>query len=158
MLPLRLRGLRWAILAEMEQSEAFGPVTALQIYMGILGVILMLLIAGLANIAAHSFAQPIQTLLDIAGRIRAGERELEIEIGSDSKSDQLAEALQGVLQDLYTQEQLTAEKEAANVALLENMLPRPMVKRVQQEPLPIFDTIQQVTLVVVRLTGLRAAD
>ena len=153
--PLRLKGLRWAILAEMEQSEAFGAVTSLQIYMGILGVILMLLMAGLATVAAHSFAQPIQTLLDIAGRIRAGERELEIEIGRDSKSDQLAESLQGVLQDLYTQEKLTAAKESANVALLENMMPRPMVRRVQQEPLPIFDTVQQVTLVVVRLVGLR---
>ena len=153
--PLRLKGLRWAILAEMEQAEAFGPVTALQIYMGILGVILMLLIAWLANVAAHSFAQPIQTILEVAGRIRAGERDVDIDIGGDSKSGQLAEALQGVLQDLHAQETLTAEKEAANVALLENMMPVPMAARVRQEPLPIFDTVQQVTVLVARLTGLQ---
>ncbi|NET48733.1 MAG: hypothetical protein F6K09_08405 [Merismopedia sp. SIO2A8] len=153
--PLRLQGLRWAILAEIDQTEAFGPVNTLQIYMSILGVILILLITWFSNFAAQSFAQPIQILLDVADRIRQGERDVEIEIGSDLKSDQLEESLQGVLQDLHAQEILTAAKEAINETLRQNLMPKAMAKRLQQEPLPIADSLQQITIVVVRLSGLQ---
>ena len=152
--PLRLKGLRWLILAEMDRAEAYGPVTQLQIYMSILGVILILLIAWLSNFAAHSFVSPIQKLLEITGRIREGERDLEIEIGDDDKLDQLEEALMGLLQDIHTQESLVAEKTAANKALLHNMMPVTMAARMAQESRPIADSLQQITVLVVRINGL----
>lgn len=152
--PLRLNGLRWLILAEMDQAEAFSPVTQLQVYMGILGVILILLIAWLSNFAAQSFVSPIQKLLDITDRIRAGERDLEIEIGDDSRLDRLEEALQGLLQDLHTQEALVAEKTAANKALLHNMMPTMMAARMMaQETRPIAESAQQVTILVARISS-----
>ncbi|MEO1622250.1 MAG: adenylate/guanylate cyclase domain-containing protein, partial [Cyanobacteria bacterium J06632_3] len=154
--PLRLRGLRWIILAEMDHAEAFGPVTTLQIYMGILGVILVLLVAWLSNFAAQNFVSPIQKLLDITDRIRSGERDIEIEIGDDSRLDQLEDALQNLLADLQVQENLVVEKTAANAALLNNMMPSAIASRMGQEGRPVVDTLQQVTLLVVRIVGLGA--
>ncbi|MEM9089591.1 MAG: adenylate/guanylate cyclase domain-containing protein [Cyanobacteria bacterium P01_F01_bin.53] len=154
--PLRLDGLRWVILAEMDRAEAFGPVTALQIYMSISGVILILLIAWLANFAAERFVSPIVKLLDVTDKIQAGERDLDIEIGSDGKLDQLEDALQGLLQELKTQELLVAEKASENEALLLNMVPPSMASRVTQGDRPITETLQQVTLVIIRMTGLHA--
>ncbi|MEM6451407.1 MAG: adenylate/guanylate cyclase domain-containing protein [Cyanobacteria bacterium P01_D01_bin.105] len=160
--PLRLKGLRWVILAEIDKSEAFGPVTSLQIYISVLGVILALLIAWLANVAAGRFVRPIEKLVEITDKIKAGERDLEIEIGSDGKLDQLEDSLQGLLQDLKAQEQLVAEKAAENEALLLNMVPPSLASRVAQGDRaladsvaePITESLQQVTLVVIKITGL----
>lgn len=156
--PLRLAGLRWIILAEMDRAEAFGPLTALQIYMGILGVILVLLVAWLSNFAAQNFVSPIQKLLDITDKIRAGERDIEIEIGDDSRLDQLEDALQGLLQDLQVQESLVTEKAAANTALLNNMMPPAIAARMVQEGRPVMEALQQVTLLVVRIGGLSLGE
>ncbi|MEB3230732.1 MAG: adenylate/guanylate cyclase domain-containing protein [Leptolyngbyaceae bacterium] len=154
--PLRVGGLDWAIVAEIDQSEAFRPVTLLQLYMSILGVILILLVTWFANFMALSLFRPIRKLLHVAHQIQSGQRDVDLNFGRDSKLGELGHALYGVLQEIQHQEALVAEKNIVNERLLNNMLPAPLVPRFIKGDPVIADAIPHATLIVVRITGLQA--
>ncbi|NEQ98014.1 MAG: hypothetical protein F6K30_15065 [Cyanothece sp. SIO2G6] len=154
--PLRVRGLDWVIVAEIDQAEAFRPITILQLYMSILGVILILLVTWFANFMALDLFRPIRKLLHVTHQIQSGQREVDLDFGRDSKLGELGNALNMVLQEIQHQEALVAEKNRVNENLLNNMLPAPLVPRFIKGDPVIADAIQQATLIVVRITGLQA--
>ncbi|MBE9067419.1 HAMP domain-containing protein [Leptolyngbya cf. ectocarpi LEGE 11479] len=152
--PLKLEGLRWAILAEMDRSEALGPITMMQIYMGTLAVIITLVAALLAGLVAQAFARPVRRLIKASEQLQTGESTLDVSVEGSDEFAQLGASFQTLSQKIKDQNQLLKQKELENETLLKNILPESIVTRFRQGEQPIANTIQQATVLVAKVLGL----
>ncbi len=70
--PLDITGLDWAILSEIDKSEAFGPIFHLRNIMALIGVMLVLGSALLAYWFAGSFTRPILHIIGLIQQLAKG--------------------------------------------------------------------------------------
>lgn len=152
--PLKLEGLRWAILAEMDRSEALGPITMIQIYMGTLAVIIILVAALLAGLVAQAFARPVRRLIKASEQLQAGGAAIDIPVEGSDEFAQLGASFQRLAQKFNEQNQLLEQKELENETLLKNILPEPIVARFRQGEDSIANTVQQATILTAKILGL----
>ncbi|MCL1468770.1 adenylate/guanylate cyclase domain-containing protein [Argonema galeatum] len=152
--PLKLEGLDWGIIAEMDLSEAYQPVYALQRDLFIATVILVLLIVYLANVAAHSFVRPLEVM--IAGARKVGEEDPSFEevLNSRNEFGDLAQLVKEMAHGVHNQTNLLAQKNRENEALLLSILPSKVVERLKKGEERIADRIEQVTVISATIFGL----
>ncbi|MEM9093072.1 MAG: adenylate/guanylate cyclase domain-containing protein [Cyanobacteria bacterium P01_F01_bin.53] len=152
--PLKLEDLRWAILAEMDKSEALGPVTMMQIYMSTAGVIIVLAIALLSGFIAQSFAGPVSRLIEASKKLRSGEPVSDIPLKGNDEFSQLGTSFKELANTLEKQGRLVQQKSLENDSLLKNILPAAVVPRFRQGDDPIVDRVQQATVLSAKILGL----
>ncbi|WP_413173027.1 adenylate/guanylate cyclase domain-containing protein [Anabaena azotica] len=152
--PLKLNGLNWAILAEMEVGEAYRPLYRLQLTLLIAAVIFLLGTAFLAAVAARMFTSPLRRLTDSARKLVAGELDTEIEIKSQDEFGELTTEFKKVANKLrQTEEQLEIKKQENDI-LLQNILPSAIAERRKQGELLIADSFKQITILNAHLAGI----
>ncbi len=151
---LKMQGLEWGILAEIDSSEAFAPLYALQTYLIILTAIIILLIIGFSILVAQNFVNPIQTLINAGERIKQGERDVEVKLERQDELGELGQAFNSIMGDIRIQDELVQRQRRDNNALLLNFLPDTVVARIKQGEKQIFDAIPQVTVLFARIVGL----
>ncbi|MEM8610628.1 MAG: adenylate/guanylate cyclase domain-containing protein [Cyanobacteria bacterium P01_H01_bin.105] len=152
--PLRLEGLRWAILAEMDKAEALGPITMMQIYMSTAGVIIVLAVALLSGLVAQTFVGPVRRLIEASNRLKAGETVDEIFLEGSDEFGQLGSSFKELAHTLGSRGELVEQKSLENETLLKNILPASVILRFRQGEEPIVDTVQQATVLSARILGL----
>ncbi|MEM6255131.1 MAG: adenylate/guanylate cyclase domain-containing protein [Cyanobacteria bacterium P01_D01_bin.156] len=152
--PLKLEGLRWAILAEIDKAEALGPITMMQIYMSTAGVIIVLSVALLSGFIAQAFARPVNRLIKASEQLEAGESAIDVPVKGTDEFAQLGKLFQKLAQQFNGQTQLLEEKGLETESLLKNILPESVIDRFRQGEDPITNTVQQATILVVRVLGL----
>ncbi|MEI2578121.1 adenylate/guanylate cyclase domain-containing protein [Scytonema sp. PRP1] len=152
--PLKLNGLNWAILAEMEVGEAYTPLYTLQLILLIAAALFLLGTAFLAAAAAKIFTSPLRRLTENARKLVAGELDAEVEVKSLDEFGELATEFKEVANKLrQTQEELETKKQENDI-LLENILPKAIAERRKQGELLIADNLKQVTILNAHLAGL----
>lgn len=152
--PLKLNGLNWAILAEMEVGEAYHPLYRLQVTLLIAAVIFLLGTAFLAAIAAKIFTAPLHRLTESARKLVAGELDAEFEVKSQDEFGELAREFKEVANKLrQTEEQLAIKKQENNI-LLQNILPSAIAERRKQGELLIADSFKQITILNAHVAGI----
>ncbi|MEG4225413.1 adenylate/guanylate cyclase domain-containing protein [Microcoleus sp. N9_B2] len=152
--PLKLNGLNWAILAEMEVGEAYRPLYTLQVILLIAAVLFLLGTAFLAAIAAKIFTSPLRRLTESARRLSAGELDVDVDVKSQDEFGELATEFKEVANKLrQTQEQLETKKQE-NEILLHNILPSAIVQRRNEGELVIADSLKQVTILNAHVAGI----
>ena len=151
---LKIEGLEWGILAEIDRSEAFEPLYALQTSLIILAAIIVLLVIWLSNLIAQNFVKPIQTLIDAASQVREGKQDIEVKLDREDEFGELGQAFNSMLHKMGIQTELLERKDQENKALLLNFLPDVVVARVKQGEAEIADAIPQVTVLFARIVGL----
>lgn len=152
--PLKLNGLNWGILAEMEVGEAYSPLYTLQVILLIAAVIFLLGTAFLAAIAARIFTSPLRRLTESARKLVAGVMDTEIEVKSQDEFGELETEFKEVGNKLrQTQEQLETKKQE-NEILLQNILPSAIAQRRNDGELVIADNLKQVTILNAHLVGI----
>ena len=152
--PLKIEGLDWGIIAEIERGEAFKPIYAFQIYFGILSVILLLLISWLAGFLAQNSIAPIKKLTNAARQLKAG-KDVEIELNREDEFGELAAEFKDIAEEINTQQKILTQKNQANARLLANSLPVKAIAQWQQgQQQKIIDTITKVTILYGRIIGL----
>ena len=62
--PVELAGVRWALLAEIDESEAFAAIYSLEWIMGIIAIVGIAAIVAVALIIGRSISKPIKTVVD----------------------------------------------------------------------------------------------
>ncbi len=101
--PLSVLGLKWAIIAEIESSEAFAPVTAVRekVVMWSTGIAVALLGLGLliAFSLLRSVTRPITKLQNTVNAIAEGDFEARSQLGGDDEFGQLSRAFDNLLDD-----------------------------------------------------------
>ena len=152
--PLNIKGVDWAILAEMDLTEAYLPVYNLQQYLFISTIIIILLLTAIATFAANKFVQPIDTMIHKTRQVKAGKYNTEILLDSNSEFKELGQIFNDLVEEIRHQNQLVKRKNQENEALLLNMLPSSIVQRIKQGEEFIANDIQQLTLLFMNLDGL----
>ena len=101
--PLDVLGLKWAIVAEIQATEAFAPVVAVRdkvvIWSAGIAVGLLLLGLGTAWSLLRSVTKPITKLQDTVTKISAGDFNARSELGGDDEFGQLSRAFDNLLDD-----------------------------------------------------------
>jgi class 3 adenylate cyclase len=153
--PLKIEGLNWGIIAEMDLSEAYQPIYILERDLLIGSAILILLIAYIANIAADKFVKPIKAIAQASNQ-GDGEQSPYFQTLMQDRGEigELAKIVNKINRSRQKQTELLAKKEQENAALLLNILPKTAVKRFQGGEQRIAESRQQTTVAIARIFGI----
>ncbi len=109
--PLTVGDITWAILAEIDETEAFAAITALEWIMLVIGLVGAAIIAGLALLLAGAIVKPVRTVVDNLTELAQGEGDLTVRLvvtGGDEigqlalRFNQFMEKLQAMIKDITT--------------------------------------------------------
>ena len=151
--PLKIEGLTWSILSEMDLEEAYAPITAFTRQVVVSATLLMLLITALAMFIADWFVKPIQKLISYAATIESGEIDAIAEISSQDEFGNLGNSFNAMVQSLRVQTNLVRQKSEENEQLLLSLFPDAIARRLKRGEKNIAEKIPNVAVVFAELTG-----
>jgi class 3 adenylate cyclase len=151
--PLRIDGLDWVILSEMDLSEAYAPIYSFQRQVLISATLLILLITLLAMALAHLFVKPINTLIASARKVAAGELTTIPTLDSGDEFGELGRSFNSMVLSLRNQRELVEQKNQENEHLLLSVFPASIAKRLQRGDKHIAEDISNVAVLFSDLSG-----
>ncbi|WP_299492089.1 adenylate/guanylate cyclase domain-containing protein [Acaryochloris sp. IP29b_bin.137] len=151
--PLQIKGLDWAILAEMDAEEAFAPISEFQKQVLISTAILILLITILALLLSRLFVKPIQTLMSGFRQLAEGDTEITIKMNSQDEFHDLAVSFNQMVESLSLKTQALEHQSQENEQLLSCILPEPVAQRLKSGEEQIADSYANVTVLFADLIG-----
>ena len=152
--PLNIPGLGWAILSEMDLTEAYQPVYSLQTYFLLSTVILMLVLTFLASIIATSFVKPIDTLIAASRKAELGQEETNVFFDSTDEFSELASIFNTVVQRMRQQINDVEQQYHDVQDILRRLLPGEIIERIKRKESLITTQTQQVTVLFAKIVGL----
>jgi class 3 adenylate cyclase len=151
--PLKIEGLNWVILSEMDLSEAYAPIYAFQRQVLVSATLLILLVTLLAMGLAYLFVQPINRLIVSARKVKEGQLEALADPETDDEFGELTEAFNAVVISLRAQTYLVEQKNWENEQLLLSLFPAAIAQRLKQGEKNIAESISNVAVLFADLTG-----
>ncbi|MGD1862605.1 MAG: adenylate/guanylate cyclase domain-containing protein [Leptolyngbyaceae cyanobacterium] len=152
--PLNLPGLEWGILSELDLAEAYQPVYALQTYLLISTVILMLILTFVASIIAAKFVKPIDTLIAASKKAELGQGDATVMFDSTDEFSELASIFNTVVQRMRQQINQVEQQYQDTQDILQRFLPSEILERLTKKESLIATQTQQVTLLFAKVVGL----
>jgi anti-anti-sigma regulatory factor/HAMP domain-containing protein len=110
--PLDIPGLNWALMSEIDESEALGPLTAQRNRMLVVLTVLLPLLGLLAAWFAGNLTRPIQALSATANRLAEGQLDVAVDVGRDDEIGDLAKSFESMrvsLRDLIDRQNRSIE-------------------------------------------------
>ena len=133
--PLQFEGLRWALIAEKGEAEAFAAVTTLKWIMGVVAGICALTIVGLAPLITRAIVRPVSNVAQAMNTI-ATKNDLTVEVPVETQDEigtmasefnKMMQKLRNILKLVVTaasgvneQAKVVSEKATANKGRAEN--------------------------------------
>ena len=151
--PLALPDVSWVILSEIDQAEAYAAITGFERRLVVSAVILMFVVTLLAMLLASSFVRPIRALSEGARRVSEGETGFRIASSSRDEFGELADSFNQMVAGVDAQNARIEETNRENEALLAQILPKRVVKRLRAGEEPIADAHDSVTVLFSDLVG-----
>jgi class 3 adenylate cyclase len=151
--PLKIEGLDWVILSEIDLSEAYEPIYSFTRQVLISATLLMLLLTVVAMLLAYLFVKPIQHLIESARKVQAGEMNAIAPLNPQDEFGELAQSFNSMLSGLHAQTTLVEEKNRENERLLLSFFPAAIAKRLQQGEKEIAEDVSNVAVLFADLTG-----
>lgn len=151
--PLQIKGLDWAILAEMGADEAFAPISEFQKQVLISTAILILLITILALWLSRLFVKPIQALMAGFRQLAEGDTDITIHMNSQDEFHDLAVSFNQMVESLALKTQALEHQSQENEQLLSCILPGPVAQRLKSGEEQIADSYANVTVLFADLIG-----
>jgi methyl-accepting chemotaxis protein len=137
--PITVLGLNWALVAEIDEAEAFAPVAALLRQTALVGAalagVVLLLAALVAARLAGSINRPIDALQGLVTRLNAGDWSARAKLAGQDELSQLGGALDRMLDERVAQlAAASRENEQLNSSVVEIMQ---AVSRLSQRDLTV---------------------
>jgi len=151
--PLDLPGLRWAIIAEMDQVEAFAANANFTRIVLISTVLLILLVTLLTMWLSNIFVRPLHALNHSAQLIAAGNLDARVPITAHDEFGALASAFNNMADSVREKSELVEKKNREYEDLLLNLLPAPVIERFKSGEEQIADAFPNVTVLYADLGG-----
>ncbi len=92
--PIRIGDLSWALIAEIDDAEAFAPIADLRRLMLIIGGIGLLAVIGTGVVLSWSLSKPIVAMTAVMHRLAEGER--AVDVPSQARTDEIGEMAKSV--------------------------------------------------------------
>lgn len=151
--PLRIDGLDWVILAEMDLAEAYAPIYDFQQQVLISATLLMLLVTLLAMGLAYLFVRPINRLIVSTRKVAAGNLDAIAALETEDEFGELARSFNAMVRSLRTQTNLVEQKNRENEQLLLSVFPAAIAKRLKRGEKNIAEEVSNVAVLFSDLTG-----
>lgn len=102
-MPLKIPGLNWVVLAEIDTKEAFASVTSLQENLVMIGLFILLLGGIIAVFISRSVIKPVVTLTDIVKRFSKGDLTERTKVYADDELGLLAATFNNMADEIMRQ-------------------------------------------------------
>jgi class 3 adenylate cyclase len=151
--PLKIEGLNWAILSEIDLAEAYAPIYGFERQLLISATLLMLLVIILAMAMSSFFVKPINQLIESARKVASGQLDEIATLDTNDEFGELAHSFNAMVVSLRDQTNLVEEKNRENEQLLLSIFPAAIAKRLKQGEKNIAESVSNVTVLFSDLTG-----
>jgi methyl-accepting chemotaxis protein len=98
--PVDILGLKWGILSERDQAEAFAPIITLRNTVILVGLIVLVIAIVISIFIANSISNPIITLVDKIKVVATGDLTVNIEAKTKDEVGQALGAMRGLVERL----------------------------------------------------------
>lgn len=130
--PIEVEGERWAIIAKIDQAEAFAPIRAHGRKVLAYSVGAILLVTLLASLLAHVFTRPIRELTEGARAVASGRGDVVVQVHTQDEFRDLAVSFNAMTWSLQAKTELIEQQVRENEELLLNILPGPVAARMKE--------------------------
>lgn len=151
--PVKPAGLEWAIIAEIDASEALAPVNDFTSRLAISSAILVAVVSLISVFIAGFAVRPLYRLRDAARRIAAGEAGVQVEAGESDELADVAAAFNEMSRSLELKNALLEEQRLENERLLHTLMPEAVAKRYREGARTIVQDHQEVTVLFADVVG-----
>jgi len=145
--PIEIGGMRWAILAEKDVSEAMAPLYSLRnnllVTMGSIAILVTLF----SLLAAGVFAKPVAKLEQSVERFTSGDTDFRLDVSGTDEFASLSRAFNGMIDEIRDHNAVIETKNRENERLLRTVLPDAIADRVRGGDVAIAETFENVTVV-----------
>ena len=157
--PIEIAGLRWGIMAEMDEAEAMAPLHDLRlaILVSLGGITIGLTLFSL--LGASVFSRPLLNLQNALKRYSNSKAQDDFYLpvkGTDEFS-KLGESFNDMVKQMHSQKELIAQKNHESQRLLRSLLPVVIADRVHGGEVKISEHFPSVTVVYVTIGYLTSA-
>jgi len=154
--PANIEGLRWNVIAKINTSEAFAPVSAFTRTLVLSTVAIIFVVCLAAMLLARLFVRPIRRLEAGAQKISSGDYNINLPVHSRDEFGDLTVAFNDMSRNLTIKEELLAEQRRENDRLMLSLMPEPVVQRYREGEETIAQDHQDVTVIFADVVGLDA--
>lgn len=155
--PLDFENLRWAVIAEMDTGEAYGPVNQLAQQAFATAAILSVVISLIALGVAALLTRPIRKLTEAARRVTAGHLDVQVDIDTQDEVRELGDAFNQMTRALRQQSNALEQTLRENEELLLNILPASAAARLKQGDGLSLQSFADVSILIAEVLGLERA-
>ncbi len=152
--PVDLPGLNWSIIAKIDTSEAFAPVSAFTRTLVLSTAVIIFVVCLAAMLLARLFVRPIRRLEAGAQQISAGDYDITLPVQSHDEFGDLTVAFNDMSRNLAIKEELLTEQRHENDRLMLSLMPEPVVQRYREGEETISQDHQDVTVIFADIVGL----
>lgn len=152
--PVGLAGLDWVMVAKIDTTEAFAPVTAFTRTLVLSTVAMIFVVCIAAIVLARFFVRPLRRLEAGAQQISAGDYGVSLPVLSRDEFGDLTVAFNDMSRNLRIKEDLLTEQRKENDRLLRSMMPEPVVQRYREGEETIAQDHQNVSVIFADFVGL----
>lgn len=151
--PLSINGLNWVIVAHMDASEAFAPVTDFtrNLVLSTLGILLG--VSVLSLLLAQVFSRPVRHLVTAVRRVAGGDLAVQVPEGCCDEFGDLGSAFNDMAASLRIKQDLIDEQRVENEKLLHTLMPESMAERYKSGEETIAEEHDDVSVVFAELVG-----
>lgn len=154
--PVRVSGVKWALIAKIDSSEAFAPVKRLERDLIIVGVVALLVVIVTGAWLSRSLLGPLRELTAGVRRFAAGDHNAHVMVRTRDEIGQLCLAFNGMVDEINEKNVVIENKNRENEELLLNVLPGPIANRLRGGEKGIADGFAEVTVAFADLVGFTA--
>jgi class 3 adenylate cyclase len=144
--PVDVPGLNWAMLAKIDQPEAFAPILRLERELMVVGMIALLVVLVTGAWLARSLLGPLRELTAGVNRFAGGDYGAKVAVRNTDEIGQLCSAFNSMVGELHEKNTLIETKNRENELLLLNILPGPIANRLREGEQSIADGFSEVTV------------
>lgn len=149
--PAAVDGVTWIVVVEVDRAEADAALNSLLRRFLLVLALLLPSIAVLGVFLARTLTKPADELVRAAARIANGDLDTEIEDLGQNELGDLGRQLEGVAQQLESQEQAILDEEQHINDMLGALLPARLVERVRRGESAIGDVFDTATVVSITI-------
>ncbi|MDT5282094.1 MAG: hypothetical protein QOJ20_3289 [Mycobacterium sp.] len=152
--PVDVPGLHWAVIAKIDTSEAFAPVSAFTRTLVLSTTVIIFVVCVAAMLLARLFVRPIRRLESGAQRISSGEYGVSLPVQSRDEFGDLTVAFNEMSRNLAIKDELLTEQRRENDRLMLSLMPEPVVQRYREGEETIAQDHQNVTVIFADIVGM----
>jgi class 3 adenylate cyclase len=152
--PIKVAGLSWAILAEIDEDEATKPIVDFQKHLLISAAIQAALISFFSLWLASRFINPIKKLIEGARRANEGDTTTKIDLQRQDEFGKLADSFNDMVSNIESRKETIIEKDKSINKLLNNAFPSNIAQRYINGEKNIADSFSNVAILYTALKGL----